>query len=311
VSNGQHGAACPQARTTCAIIITYHPSPSDLERLLRALRGQVEGLIIADNGTPGELPFPADFSAQAFRTFDVLRLGENLGIAAAQNRAIATARQYSYDAILLFDQDSEPAAGMVEQLKRAWQDKIAARQRVAALGPRYIDPRQPSAAPFIEIRGFRLQRKQCASPDDCIAVDYLIASGSLIPMDAIENVGGMCEALFIDYVDIEWGLRARHRGYHSYGVCSAHMHHQLGDTPYRLFGRSFPMRSPLRHYYLFRNPIWLYRQPHLPFNWKCVDASRLVLRLGFYLLFAKPRLAHWRAIGLGLFHGMCGRLGRK
>jgi len=48
----------------------------------------------------------------------------------------------------------------------------------------------------------------------------------------------------------------------------------------------------------------------LPLNWKVGDAYRLFLRLGFYSLFAKPHLKHWKMMLKGLFDGALGRVGK-
>lgn len=93
---------------------------------------------------------------------------------------------------------------MVLKLVDAIEDKQKS-VRVASARPRYFDRRQGNALPFIETRGLALHRRTCSAIDDVVDVDYLIASGCLIPQTAIEEVGLMQEDLFIDYVDIEWG----------------------------------------------------------------------------------------------------------
>ena len=122
-------------------------------------------------------------------------------------------------------------------------------------------------------------------------------------------VGKMAEELFIDYVDIEWGLRARRLGFQSYGVCAALMAHDLGETPVKFMGKSLPVHSAMRHYYHFRNAIWLYRSAELPLHWKCADGWRLLLKYGFYTLFAKPRLEHFSMMSRGILDGLSGRMG--
>jgi len=129
-------------------------------------------------------------------------------------------------------------------------------------------------------------------------------------MDALDEIGLMREDLFIDYVDIEWGLRASAKGYHLLGVCAAKMEHQLGEDPLQLFGKKFPCRSPLRHYYLFRNGVRLYCETLAPLNWKIVDGFRLLLKYGTYALFAKPRHHHFFMMTKGILHGLLGRMGK-
>jgi len=181
---------------------------------------------------------------------------------------------------------------------------------VAAVGPCYLDERQNNPPPFIRFKGLKLERQIYTEENPVVEVDYLIASGCLISVPAIAAVGGMREELFIDYVDIEWGLRARYSGYKLFGSFAALMSHSLGDEPIGFFGKKFPARSPLRHYYLFRNAVWLYTQPWPPLNWKLIDAWRLILKFGFYALFAAPRLQQLKMMSLGLWHGLRGKAGK-
>lgn len=120
----------------------------------------------------------------------------------------------------------------------------------------------------------------------------------------------MRDDFFIDYVDIEWGLRAKTLGFQSFGVCGAMMAHDLGDEPIEFFGKRYPLHSPLRHYYHFRNAVWMYRRGWLPIQWRLVDGWRLLLKLGFYTLFAKPRLQRLKMMTRGVVHGLIGRMGR-
>lgn len=296
------------SRNIVAVVVTYHPKLDMLAHLLAVLEGQVDSIVIVDNGSGVALS--SWFQARGKRNEHLIPLTTNLGIAAAQNIGMSRARERSPDYLLLLDQDSCPAPDMVERLSAAAAKLQNDGRHLAAVGPRYLDERQNNPPPFIRIQGLRVRRQACTHDEDVVAVDYLVASGCLIPMATLDAVGGMVEGLFIDYVDIEWGLRAQYLGYQSYGVCAAMMSHSLGEQPINFFGRQIPLHSPLRHYYHFRNAVWLYRQSWLPLNWKLVDAWRLLLKYGFYSLFARPRLAHIKMMSLGLWQGLGKRMGR-
>ena len=284
-----------------AVVVTYEPDLDVLDQLLASLVPQLQQIVIIDNGSRVDL---SDWSKRCDRSvIEVRCLGENLGIATAQNVGIQWARERGAKFVLLMDQDSIPAPNMIEKLMEASERHPDA----AAVGPRYLDDRQENPPPFIRIEGLRLRRCVCAPEDAIVSVDYLISSGCLIPMSVLDRVGGMRDDLFIDYVDIEWGLRARSHGLQSYGVCSAKMKHSLGEHPLEFFGRKIPLHSPLRHYYHFRNAILLYREAWLPLNWKLVDGWRLLLKYGFYILFAKPRLEHFSMMSRGVLHGLRGQ----
>ena len=80
----------------------------------------------------------------------------------------------------------------------------------------------------------------------------------------------MREDLFIDHVDLEWGVRARKAGWRLVAVPGAKLTHSLGDDVVRLPGRDQPVHvhSPIRNYYILRNTIALVRTSLLPGKWR-------------------------------------------
>jgi len=288
----------------CSVIVTFQPNTNVLDLLICALSDQVACIVVVDNGSHADMD--AWRASLEVTNVELLKLGENKGIATAHNVGIDWARKQGAQFVLLMDQDSLPAPNMVELLHAA----ISANPLAAAAGPRYFDERQNNPPPFVRFHGLRMERCACDTENTVVPVDYVISSGCLIPMAVLDKVGGMRDDLFIDYVDVEWGLRARHFGFQSYGVCAAHMQHSLGDAPMKFFGRQIPLHSPLRHYYHFRNAVLIYKEGWAPLNWKLVDGWRLFLKYGFYSLFAKPRIKHWWMMTLGVWHGLIGKAGK-
>lgn len=331
---------CGPAGDITAVVVTYNPDLPRLTLLCQATLAQVGFVEIIDNGSrPEVLSALADFACHAERppasgptgTLPAERapspvrsapgdippprirltpLHENRGIGAAQNVGIGLARARSSRHVLLLDHDSIPEPGMVAALRAAIEQQPPGSVPVAAAGPRYADERQTtSPSPFVQLAGFKRVRCPCERPGQLIEVEHLIASGSLIPLAVLDAVGDMDEALFIDYVDIEWCLRAAHAGYRMLGVCDARMQHQLGETPIAFMGKHLPDHSPLRHYYLFRNALLLQRMPHIGWRWKVVDAYQTVIKYGFYALVATPRWPRIRMMNRGLWDGLLGRGG--
>lgn len=292
---------------TTAVVVTYHPDRERLSALLTALASQVSAMVLVDNGSEPEIVTWLK-EEEASVGFHLRLLGENRGVAAAQNSGIKVAQELQSEYVVLFDHDSLPASEMIPRLIEAAEKKKAEGWKVASVGPRYVDQRQNNPPPFIRVVGLRLERRACETSDAVVEVDYLISSGCLIPMETIHAVGPMREDLFIDYVDIEWGLRARAHGYQSFGVCGAEMSHSLGEDPIPFLGKKFPNHSPERHYYHFRNASRLYREPWVPFNWKLVDALRLVMKFGFYSLFAQPRQRHFSMMARGIYEGLSAQM---
>lgn len=297
--------ASGSAAHICGIVVTYRPEEKALRRLLQTVRPQLQSLVIVDNGSTG-----FDFEAlRSTTSFELIALGENYGIAHAQNIGIDRARRLEASHVLLLDQDSVPAPDMMHELLAALRQLESKGLQVAGVGPSYMDHRQGEAAPFVYLEGLRLKRRAMSSKGS-VEADFLIASGCLSPMKSFDAVGTMVEELFIDYVDIEWGLRAREKGYRSYGVFSARMDHSLGDEWTAFRGRRIPVHSPLRHYYHVRNALWLYRRPWLSRRWKLVLLWRVIRQSLFFTFLAPQGMRHARMMALGIWHGLINRMGR-
>lgn len=288
-----------------AVIVTFHPDTKVLKALVNSVSSQVLRVLIVDNGSDA-----AHFAClEGCSNLECIQLGKNLGIAAAQNHGIERAKLLGASYVVLFDQDSNPDPSLLPILYSNLRRLEDGGQRVACVGPRYFDVRQNRPAPFIRIRGCRLERIYCDSTHEIVPVDHLIASGCMIPLSTIEQVGDMAEELFIDYVDLEWCERALVHGFQAYGVCSVTMAHALGDEPIVFMGQPRPARSPLRHYYMMRNAVWIYRQPWPRLGWKVADALRLLRKYVFYSIFAKPRMVHFRMMSQGLWDGLNNQMG--
>jgi rhamnosyltransferase len=290
-----------------AVVVTFHPEFDVLSALLSALKTQVDSVVVVDNGSGENFVGWLDrFHSQGVHG---IFLGTNIGVATAQNAGVDWARQQKADCVVLFDQDSLPAPDMVRRLAEVIQAKHEQGCKVAAAGPQYIDERNPERPSFLRVGGLAAENPRCEAPGNLVLTDFVISSGALIPLATLDEVGGMMDCLFIDQIDIEWGLRAKSFGYQSYGVCAATMRHSLGEDPTRFLGRKLLHHSSLRHYYIFRNAVWLLFKPYISLGWKWLFIRMLVLRLGFYALMVSSRLSHMKMMTLGIWHGLFGRMG--
>lgn len=290
----------------CAVVVTHHPELALLTALLDALAAQVGRVVVVDNASPGS---DVREACAGRPQIEWLPLPENRGLAAALNEGIARARtlpQVSH--VLLMDQDSVPEPGMVVALKSALQ-QLSESTRIAAVGPRYRDPREGRDASFVRIRFPFNHKIACQGDCDEVACDFLITSGSLIPLAVLDAVGGMDDGLFIDNVDLEWCFRAMGRGYALFGVCAARMQHHHGAERRRLPGvsRGIVVHPPARLFYMMRNRVLLYRRPYTPKRWIAQDLPRVVVKLLLFSLLVAPRRANVRSMISGLRAGIRGQ----
>jgi rhamnosyltransferase len=287
-----------------AVVVAYRPEPARFARVLQALRGQVDEIVVVDNAQGTGLD-GVTFGDGLER----IDMHGNAGIGAAQNAGLRQAFAHGASHALLLDHDSVSAHDMVAVLFDAWQRLAADGQRIAAVGANPCDPRRPGSTAFVRIVGARVQRVPVADTAAVVDVSYLIGSGSLISAAAFQAVGPMEERLFIDYVDTEWGLRAGQRGWRCYGVAAARLDHTLGDEPVAALGTTLSRHSPLRNYYIVRNMVWLARASALPLQWKWAEGLRSIGRAAAWVLLTPPRGERLRAIWRGLRDGLRGRLG--
>jgi rhamnosyltransferase len=119
----------------------------------------------------------------------------------------------------------------------------------------------------------------------------------------------MREDLFIDWVDNEWGLRARDMGLRCYVVPEARMGHSVGDGVVSFLGKQIHLHTETRNYYLLRNAIYLMRVRTMGLRWKLSFLPRLPLYLVIYPLLAEHKLRHFASLLRAVRDGMCGRLG--
>lgn len=296
-------AASSRLASIVAVVVTFQPDLDALGLQIKALRPQVARMVIVDNASPVDLA--AWCQAEALQVDAVLRMEQNLGIGGAQNRGIDWARAQGASHVLLMDQDSVPDVDMVAQLLGALQ----MRPDAGAAGPLHADPRQPVAhSPFVCLEGLRFRRLPCAAGTVHV-VDHLIASGCLIPFTVLDRVGDMRADWFIDFVDVEWSLRARAADLVLLGVCSARMAHGLGGPPIVFMGRRFLAYPAWRHYFQVRNAVLLYREPFVPLRWALASAWRLLMKIGFNCIAGRSRWQHFKATVRGLWHGAWGKVG--
>lgn len=291
-----------RAPNTGAVVVFFHPDAACVARANRLAESMY--CVVVDNT-------PAVLDRRAIGLSDSIEYignGWNAGIATAFNQGVAALIQAGCNVALLFDQDSEPPQSLLTELPELIARARASGSRVALIGPAYEDRRLRGVAPFVRFGWGRLQRIPPVG-DAPIEVDFLISSGSCINLECWDEIGAMDESLFIDFVDLEWCIRAKQRGYQVWGIPWLRMSHELGGEPVRVLGRRYPMHGPIRHYYQFRNAIALMKRASMPLKWKSTELVKLPFRVVIYCLFPSRRGEHLAMVWRGIRDGLRGRLG--
>jgi rhamnosyltransferase len=145
---------------------------------------------------------------------------------------------------------------------------------------------------------------------EVVDTDFLISSGCLIPVNVLCDIGMMDESLFIDYVDTEWGLRAKLHGYRLLGASGNLMRHRIGETSRRVWlgrWRQVAVHKSFRYYYIFRNCLILLHRPSA-FKWRLFHIKRIVM-LFFFIVWSLEGTANVRYACAGMRDALAGRTG--
>lgn len=251
-----------------------------------------------------------EISLDSFKSSQVTIINnpDNIGLASALNIAILEAKKLGAEMVALFDQDTELPPNFTQQMLH-YINQYQGDKPVAVYSPIYHNHVIDETSRHINFKPFRLIRGP-VDEADYAHPHYVITSGSIITMEVLDDVGPIREELFIDFLDIEWCLRARSKGYEIVAINKVMINHHLGDYAVNFLGHRYPIHSPLRMYYYFRNAMYLYRLKEIDWNWRLVDATRNLFRFLFYMLFVKNRLTYFKYIIKGYYHGLIKKMGK-
>ena len=212
------------------VVVLYNALPKDYVFDVKQYN-----VIIIDNTPNRDLIIEGD-------NITYLPLNDNMGIAKALNEGFEIAKRLGSDYILTMDQDSSLPTNMIQE----YMNFIEGRNEKIGL-----------VAPLINM--YNGENKQVS--DTYVKIDEAITSGSLIPLQAYNEVGGFKEEMFIDGVDFEFCWNLKRHGYSIYQLNNVLMQHQLGDSKeYSLWGKHLfyvTNHNYIRRYYMTRNSLYI------------------------------------------------------
>lgn len=294
------------------IIVLFNPEKELLKRLLISLKDQVKDICIVDNSPISVKNKIGDILNIIPNKVEYFELNENKGIATAQNIGIKYAEDNNYSHVLLLDQDSGLPDNMVKGLLNAENKLLEIGIKVATVGPVFIDEKTNESVSAIHTKLFYLKRVPVdVNSSEPVVSDYIIASGSLIRMSVLKEIGFMVDDLFIDWVDIEWGERANHiYGYKSFIIPTVIMRHSIGDETTKSFGRNFNLHSDFRNYFIVRNAVYLIRSKSMSFNSKSLSLIKIPYYIILYSFMSKRRLYSLGLLVKAAFDGIVSNMGK-
>lgn len=242
------------ATEICAVIVTHQPDEAFFTHV-PAIAQMVGQVVVVDNGSHQAIKERlVGLASQGILT---LFHSPKNNLAMAQNMGIAYAKSAGARFVLLLDDDSTPSADMIDALLAIYVTQSADR-RIGLIAPHMVDTHSQRVTHYAQANGWLFRRLKARDTDLIWDAFNIIASGSLIPLEVLKEVGGMDESYVIDYIDKEFCLRLLKAGYHTLVVPRAILHHSIGHCQdHQLLGQRITTtnHSPLRRYYIFRNRL--------------------------------------------------------
>jgi GT2 family glycosyltransferase len=300
------------AASVASVTVGYNGANA-LARNIDALLQQkrpLQEIIVVDNASTDET---SSLVAARYPQATVLRMPENVGSGGALAAGLAyAALEKRHDWIWMFDQDSVPTPGALEVMLEEMQRLQGSASEVGILAALPVnEDMETSSSPWLWRNGFVKPPAELLG-DEVFFSDLVITSGSMVRREVVETIGLPRADFFIDFVDYEYCLRARSRGYKVAVITRAKLHHEIGKArKVGFLGRRhlWSEHRPFREYYMSRNLAysvwWLY--PSLA-------AKRFVVRhlmrhaVGV-LLFGSERLACLKKMVQGFRDGRRASLG--
>lgn len=212
------------------VVIWYNPTNEDKNNINTYLP-YIDKLYIIDNS-----PIKNNINNEN-KKINYIFNNNNIGIAEGLNKAAKMAINEGYNWLLTMDQDTI----MNEECFKKFQEVLKT-QNIENIG--IITP-------------WHRTKLDTKKPDEEYTYpNQVMTSANLVNLSILDKIGYFDEKLFIDGVDIEYGLRLNKSGYRIMQCNDIYVEHNLGDIKYhRFLGRTYMCTNHnyLRQYYMARN----------------------------------------------------------
>jgi len=282
------------------ILVTYNPNTELVDNCIKSICKDVRNIYLVDNGSKN---FEFD---KKIDNVKFIKLQENMGISYAQNIGIKEAVKNNAEYILLSDQDTVYPKDYISKMIRTF----SFHENICAITPLFKDAHGKKRNDGFFKKSFFFT-KQFFPNSGYYEVFHTIASGKLLRVQYLNDIGLMDEDLFIDWVDYEWCWRARKIGYKIIGNADVVIEHQLGDSSKDIGFRDVNLRSYIRHYYITRNAFYLaLYSKDLDVLHKITLFFKSFRYMVGYPILAKPHFTNLKYVLIGFWHGITKKLGK-
>lgn len=287
-------------RFITSLIVTFNPNIDVLFDLVQKLHTQTKEILIVDNcsfNLKDILILETKFSR-----LRILCSDKNNGLGYAQNVGILNTSNDTTH-IIFFDQDSKISNDFVNSLYCFESKLLEKNYRVSAVGPKIVDVIDQKEYPSNIYQGIFSKRPIVT---DYQPQDFIVSSGSLIRKEILDKVGLMKSEYFIDFIDVEWCMRAKKYGFDCFINPYLVMQHDMGDKRIELFGKKVSLHSDFRRFYTIRNGMYLMKLDYVSFQYKKITFFYNIIRFLLNVYFSKNKYKTFKFLLYGFWSGFKG-----
>jgi GT2 family glycosyltransferase len=300
--------------SVASVTVTYN-SARVLPRLMDALRRQtrpLDEIIVVDSVSSDGT---RELLAELYPEVKVISIPENIGAAGAVGTGMEyAALERKHDWVLTFDDDSVPQDDALEALLKGIRTKAADDERIGMAASLPVQLKTGTCYEPLFWRDGFVRPPADLLREPVFFPDLVISSGCMVRREVVERVGVPRADFFMDFMDFEYCLRVRARGYRIAVVTASKLAHEIGNArEIRLLGwvRQTAEHAPWREYYGSRNLVYI--AWHLyPSRKTKLFALRFVMRHAVgVMLFSREKFACLTRMAQGFSDGWRGRLGAR
>lgn len=257
------------------VILNWNNASDTLECLKSLQDTDYESYIpiVVDNGsTDGSV----EILRTAFPGIHQIELESNLGYATGNNVGIEYALEEGADYILVLNNDTLVDKGMLRELVAFGESN----EKIGMVGPKMYcyQPEDTIFAlgSFVDWskgettnRGMFLPASDIGFPLEPEPVDFIPGCCVLVSRRMLEKVGFLDPIYYLNYEDVDWGIRAHREGFEVWFIPEAALWHKVSAT----LGQASPMNT----YYMTRNALlFFWKNSPRRFKWKAI--AHIMLR---------------------------------
>lgn len=228
----------------CCGVTLFNPSKNELNSILKYL--QVFKLVYVYDNTEGKESLVNKRFFNEYKNIVYFSNGQNMGLSYAYNVVCREAIQNGFKYICIFDQDSNinilNLNYMIECISRNNDSKVAI------------------YTPKIIYHHIKNQEDFKNQNEAMLEIEWAISSGSFINLEVYHKHNlEFDENYFIDRLDYDYCISVKNLGYKIIQIENVCLYQTLGEVRRTIFG-TVSQHNALRHYYIFRNRLYMHKK---------------------------------------------------